>query len=142
VIRLAWGIDDAVAEYLSAKFPELTSDALFKPHISVGFVDEDGYLRGALALRLLNRFDGSLSIAIDDWRCFPPREVLTELFRKVFTGDRPLVRMSCTIARKNRKARRLVEHLGFKLEGVKRQGFDGRQHGCIYGMLASECPFL
>lgn len=142
MITLAWGVEEAVGQYISANFPELTTGALYRPHMAVGFIDKTGTMRGALALRLLNSFDGSLSIAIDDWRFFPSKDILRELFTKVFVGPRPLVRLTCVIARGNRRARRLVEHLGFKLEGVKRHGFDGRQHGCIYGMTADECPWI
>ncbi len=128
-------------EYLSAKFPELTQQALFKPHKAIALVSDDDVMVGTIAFRLQSTFEGSISMAIEDWRAFPGRKVLSDLFKTIFVGT-GLKRLTLTIARGNKKARRLAEHLGFKLEGVKRLGFDGRQHGCIYGMLADECLWI
>lgn len=142
MIRAIRGDNRVIGQYLSSRFPELTRDSLYEPHASIALIDDDGYLRGGIAVRLLNAFDASLSVAIDDWRSFPPRPVLKELFSAVFCGKKPLQRVSATIPRSNKRARMMAEKLGFKLEGVKRRGYDGRQAGCIYGMLREECRWI
>lgn len=51
-------------------------------------------------------------------------------------------RMSVSAARKNKRSRRFIERLGFRLEGVKRKGLPDGQDEMLYGMLKSECRWL
>lgn len=51
-------------------------------------------------------------------------------------------RLSLMIRRKNKRARKLAEGLGFKYEGNKRKGYDGIDDGIEYGMLKSECRWI
>lgn len=52
------------------------------------------------------------------------------------------VRVTALIGRKNKRSRRLVEGLGWKLEGTCRRAWDGRQDCMVYGMLKDECRWL
>ncbi len=47
-------------------------------------------------------------------------------------------RITALTAKSNKPSRRLLEGLGFALEGVARQGFGPRRHACIYGLLKDE----
>ena len=139
--RLAWGLEEPIGQYLSAHFPALMMpDVEYRPHWAVGFVDGDGVLFGALGLRYVAPWDGELSIYCErpQWAS---RAILRHLFHLAFV-ERGLERLSCSIAKKNGRARRLVERLGFKLEGVRRHGFDGRKDAVCYGLLRSECHWL
>lgn len=51
-------------------------------------------------------------------------------------------RVTAITAKKNRRARRLLEALGFRLEGVARQGLGLRKDACIYAMQREECRWL
>jgi RimJ/RimL family protein N-acetyltransferase len=51
-------------------------------------------------------------------------------------------RVTALVARKNRRSRRLVEGLGWKLEGTCRRAWDGKQDAMVYGMLREECRWL
>ena len=51
-------------------------------------------------------------------------------------------RVTCIVARKNKRSRRLIEGLGWKLEGTCRRAWDGRQDAMVYGMLREECRWL
>lgn len=51
-------------------------------------------------------------------------------------------RVTALIGRKNKRSRRLVEGLGWKLEGTARRAWDGRQDCMIYGLLREECRWL
>ena len=53
-----------------------------------------------------------------------------------------LARVTAIAAKANKRARKMLERLGFQLEGVARRGMDGKKDACIYGMLASECKWL
>jgi RimJ/RimL family protein N-acetyltransferase len=52
------------------------------------------------------------------------------------------VRVTALIGRKNKRSRRLVEGLGWKLEGTARKAWDGRQDCMVYGLLRDECRWL
>jgi hypothetical protein len=68
-----------------------------------------------------------------------PREGL-KLFNRVFDyayNELKAVRVTGLVRCKNQMARRFVEHLGFKLEGVMRQVFEDDDL-CIYGFLKED----
>ena len=52
------------------------------------------------------------------------------------------VRVTALIGRKNKRSRRFVEGIGFKLEGTARRAWDGRQDCMVYGLLRDECRWL
>lgn len=52
------------------------------------------------------------------------------------------VRVTALTAKRNKRARRFLEGLGFQLEGVSRKAFDGRMDAMIYGLLRDECKWL
>ena len=140
-MRLAWGLEGPIGNYLSAHFPHLMRPGLeYRPDWAVGFVDDEGRLFGALGLCFDSPWDGQLSIYSErpQWAT---RAVLRHLFRLAFV-ERGLVRLTCRIERRNRHARLLVERLGFRLEGVMRMAFDGVNDACIYGMTRDGCRWL
>lgn len=141
-MRLVHGLDKEASAYITARFPDLTRNNPYRAHKAVGIVTDDDVMVGAIGICLVNEFEASVSMVIDDWRAFPDRKTLKELFGMIFDGPRPLHRVSCQIARGNKKARRIAEKLGFKVEGMKRLGYTERQHAMLYGMLRSECPWL
>ncbi len=137
--ELVWGLQEPIGRYLSAHFPELMGVGEYRPDLAAGFVS-DGLLFGAVGLTFENAWDAELSIYVER-PGFLTRAILAELFGFAF-GRLGLVRLTCRVAKGNRHARRFVERLGWRLEGVKRRGFDGRRDAVIYGMLATECRWL
>jgi RimJ/RimL family protein N-acetyltransferase len=51
-------------------------------------------------------------------------------------------RVSMSIDKPNKHARKVVEKLGFKLEGIKRTGSKSGKDLCGYGMLITECKWI
>lgn len=47
-------------------------------------------------------------------------------------------RLTTITARKNKRARRFDEGIGFRLEGTIRKGYDGKDDAMVYGMLREE----
>lgn len=47
-------------------------------------------------------------------------------------------RMTAFTAKANKPSRKLLEGLGFRLEGIARQGMGPRRHACIYSLLREE----
>lgn len=62
---------------------------------------------------------------------------------KVFLGSYPFGQLGChkihaTVAKNNRRARRVIERLGFKNEGLIREGLGINRDAILYGLLAHE----
>lgn len=139
-MRLLWGADETISRLISSSFPELTEHSPFIAHAAVGFVNDDDEIVGGIAIRLLNSFDGSLSIFI-----LPGEQLTRSMLRTMFTRafrEIGLTRLSCSIAKSNKRSRRLAERVGFVLEGTRRRGYDGTRDACLYGMLATECRWM
>ncbi len=52
------------------------------------------------------------------------------------------VRVSAYCSQHNKRSRKLIEGLGFKLEGMIRRGYDGKINLCAYGILKDECRWI
>ena len=78
-----------------------------------------------------------LSVAANDVR-WCSRSIIRGVFGYLFEHLQ-CVRVDAVVARNNRRARRFVERLGFKMEGVGRRAYDGKQDAVHYSMLPHEC---
>ena len=87
--------------------------------------------------------DGNLmsaSIAQDKpgWAC---RRVLRDMFRYPFE-QMGVTRFSTMASRRNKRARKFNERLGFRFEGVARRGWNGKDDAFSYSMFPEECRWL
>ena len=69
------------------------------------------------------------------------RPILFSIFNYPFTHLKAQ-RLQVACRKSNTKARNLVERLGFKMEGVARRGWDGKQNAVVYSMLPDECRWI
>ncbi len=133
-----YGADAHVLAFMRDRLPSVRD---WGPCAALGIV-RDGTLIGGV---VFNNFhpevgDVLISAAFDTSAWFRPRTV-----RRVFAfpfDHLGCARLSDHVPRKLKPARRFAEKAGFRLEGVKRRGFDGRQDLMLYGMLREECRFL
>lgn len=51
-------------------------------------------------------------------------------------------RLTAYCSRYNKRSRKLIEGLGFKLEGNMRRAYDGKIDLVVYGMLVGECKWI
>ena len=101
-------------------------------------VDEKGKFVCVVVLTNFTSRNIDLNIAIDS-RKVTPKGAL-EMFNGVFgfVFDKlHVARVTGLLCASNKKARRLNEHFGFKLEGVMRKAF-ADDDLCIYGFLAED----
>ena len=103
-----------------------------------GFL-ENGVLKVAVVYTMYSGVGVCMNVAIDGGRF--RRSVLREAFAI------PFERLGCTrvsglVRADNLAAQRFDEHLGFKREGLIRQGDDDGCDLILYGMLKSECRWL
>ena len=106
----------------------------FEPCSTLG-ISVNGVLTAGLIFNNYRKksHDIHLTIAADS-AGWISRSSLRTIFEYVFI-QLGCIRLTVTIAKKNKRARRLAEGLGFEFEGKLRKGFDGVQDCIIYGML-------
>ena len=140
-MRLVWGLDAQVAEFVAMQFPLAQERGGFNTFRAVGVATDDGTLVGGIVGSEYRGHDMNLSIYAARPDFLRPA-MIGELCRWAF-GEAGLKRLTAEIAKKNRRARAFVEHVGFVLEGNKRHGWhDGQDDMCIYGMTADRCRWL
>jgi RimJ/RimL family protein N-acetyltransferase len=106
------------------------------PFAAVGVVDKDDVLRGGIVMTDWRIHDGCLSIYMQ--RPALSKAMIHELTDWVFR-TKNMKRVTAEIAKRNKTARRFVEHVGFRLEGTLRHGWhDGADDMCIYGLTAKD----
>lgn len=130
--------DAVVAQYVIARVPEarLVPGAF----TSLGITDNQHNLICGLVFFNWRPWDVELGIAADSPR-WCTRGVLKTIFQYCF-NSLGVERVTGMQAASNVRAHKLVEGVGFKLEGVLRMGWYGKEDAWIYGMLKSECPWL
>ena len=69
------------------------------------------------------------------------KRVCREIFSFAFQTAQ-LSRLTAFAARKNKRSRRLIEGLGFTLEGVRRKALHGKHDLIMYGLLAKDCRWI
>jgi hypothetical protein len=136
-VRTVIGYDLAVAQFVAERI-KLNVDDLY-PCTAMGFARTGGLVAGVV-FNNYRKYDIQLTAVSEDTRWLT-KNVLREIF------SYPYIQLGCerttaVTGRKNFRTRKLLEGLGYKLEGVARKGLDGRQDAICYGMLKSECKWL
>lgn len=137
--ELIYGNDDEVARLVAEMIPSIRGVADFNDFTAIGLGQGDELIGGVI-FNNYTGFDVHVSIACRD-HTWCTRKILTRLFQIVFHVWR-CARLTAITGKKNKRTRRLLHGLGFKHEGVKRRGLDGKQDAMIYGMLYSECKWI
>lgn len=113
---------------------EIGQDA-FERAQAIGFMDGDR-LVGAVVLHDLSPPNVLLSWAFTEPRYFN-RTVIRTVFKWAFTQT-GVGRITGLVDKRNKKARKLNERLGMKLEGVLRKATPEGRDLFVYGMLREE----
>lgn len=141
-----FGADRQVADWVAARIPAMVAARRrFAGAAAIGIVRRDratghAVLAGGVVFTGHTGTDVEVSGAVvPGFRCSPAtlRLVLAYPF-----GQLGCERLSIATGRKNKAARAFAERLGFRIEGVRRRGLDGRQDAILYGLLREECRFL
>lgn len=132
MLDIVLGLDDQVSKWVALRIDGLPN---FGKCRTIG-IHQDGRM---LAGIVFHNYDGNsieISMAADDPRwCTRQivRDVLGWPFKQL--GVR---RMQVTILKRNKKARKFVERLGFVYEGTGRKAAPGGLDMCVYSMLKTE----
>jgi RimJ/RimL family protein N-acetyltransferase len=137
--------DELVAEHVRRLLPRqvgsLTSDGRATVAAALGVVVA-GRIAGGVMFFNWRREDGDIELA---GAFVSPLWAQPATLRTI--ARYPFVQLNCVrvtalTARRNKRARRVLEKLGFRIEGVKRKGAAGRDDRCIYGLIRSQCSWL
>lgn len=138
-LRLVFNDDFAVGEWVARRIPHVGSSREWGAFRAIGIARGDQPIAGAV-YNNSRGFDMEISFAADS-----PRWATRGMVRAILAY--PFVQCGCTrltavTAKRNKRARRLVEGLGFKQEGCLRRGLDGRQDAILYGLQHEQCRWI
>lgn len=128
------GRDKAVAAWMGR---EMGVD-FAPPFTAFGVTNRDGFIVGAF---LFNNYETAEDIHVS---IYGPRAMTRAVLRYGFGyvfDQLNCKRLTAQCRRRNRAMRKLMERLGFTLEGVKRHT-SRHEDVMIYGMLRGECKWL
>lgn len=132
------GADTMIAEMVAGRIPHMNGRS-FGVCTALGVV-RNGVLLGGVVYHAYVVHDVQVSIAMERSGWALPG-TLRALFDYPF-NQLGVRRMTAIVGRKNKKSRRLVEGLGFKLEGVHPKGADGIEDAMSYGLLKENCKWI
>ena len=138
-LRLVFNDDFAVGEWVARRIPYIGSAKDWGAFRAIGIAKGDKPIAGAV-YNNSRGFDMEINFAADSphW-C--TRGMLSGIFSYPFIQC-GCTRVSVTTAKRNARARRFIEGLGFKQEGCIRRGLDGKQDAILYGMQHEQCRWL
>jgi len=131
------GYDLAVGEFICQQLGVTLED--MHPFTAMG-VAIDGKIVAGVLYNNYRKHDIQLTAAAIDSR-WMTKGVLTEIFTYPYS-QLGCARTTAVTGRKNLRTRKLLEGLGYRLEGVCRKGLDGKQDAFVYGMLKADCKWL
>ena len=139
-IQLVVGRDEEIARWVRHQLPEHPD---FGPCTAIGVTEDNRLIAGAVYHNFHDHQGHKfveVSVIATEPRCCN-RRVLRALFRYPFEQLR-VRRLQTTVAKRNKRARRLVMRLGFRYEGTGREAWFSGGDACIYSMLPQECGWL
>ncbi len=137
--RLVFNDDFAVGEWVARRIPHIGSAREWGGFRAIGVALNDKPIAGAV-YNNSRGFDMEISFAADSPR-WANRGTIRGILAYPFIQC-GCTRLTATIAKRNKRARRLVEGLGFKQEGCLQRGLDGRQDAILYGLQRENCRWI
>jgi len=133
------GEKERVAAWVSSRIRH--QEPFLTGYEALGAVDASGRLIGGFVYSELRHFEGIGGIV--SICAAGERDWLSRRNLKVFLGSYPFGQLGChrmqaTVAKSNRRARDVIERLGFKNEGTIRGGHGPGRDAILYGLLSQE----
>lgn len=130
---------ELVGEFVANHIPHIGRASKFGQHIVLGFVHGSELVAGVV----YNNYkgfdvDGNIASITPVWSS-------KETWRLIFSvpfEELKCQRMTVVTGKGNKRARDLIERLGFVMEGVAKRGLDGYEDAVRYGMLKADCRWL
>lgn len=134
----AMHLTDMVGRYMCDKIAGLRLEPGM--YQAFAFVSDTGDFVGGCSISNYRGTDCEISCAVDNPMAFNAG-VLCAVFQYIFVQLK-CVRCTSITTRRNKRARKFLEALGFELEGNLRLAYDGERDALVYGLLARDCRHL
>lgn len=128
--------DEAVSDWVLARIPKV--EMWMGQYVPFG-IEIDGVLQAGVVFDAYTGTDVNMHVAIDSMKAVT-RKTLKAAFTFAFDTLK-CQRVTGLVPAKNEKARAFDEHLGFVLEGCKKNAFNDDDE-LIYGMTRESCRWL
>lgn len=134
--RIVWDQPERIMQFVAARVDEES----FRDYTALG-LEKDGEIVAGVLFTNYTRASILMHVASDGSRHWITPAFLAATFRY------PFIQLGCRrvtglVRADNADAQRFDEHLGFRREGVMREGTNDGCDLILYGMLKSECRFL
>jgi RimJ/RimL family protein N-acetyltransferase len=143
VSRLIYGGQSELLDWANARIPHATFS--IELSTAIGVADREGAIAAVWVFYEFSTGGCFVHIASNgnplSWLGRNPREILTPIAAYPFIQCK-FRRASCAIAAPNRRALALAERVGFRREGLIREGGPEGEDLVLLGMLRRECPWL
>lgn len=115
----------------------------FGQYTAIGFADDTGII-GGVVYNNFRRYKNGADIQLTAYST-NPHWLNKNNLRIIFTY--PYIQLGCgrttaVTGRANKRTRKLLEGVGYRLEGVHPKGMDGKQTAITYGMLRENCRWI
>lgn len=130
------GADDLVSNLVASRIPHMRNVA-FGPHTTLGVVRDGTLIGGVVYHGYRQGVEVQVSIAFERGGFLPWRALFAYPFNEL-----GVPRITAIVGRKNKPSRKLVEKLGFTLEGMHPKGIDGIEDAFSYGLLKENCRWI
>lgn len=135
---VVYGQDSSILSWVA---PQIGEDVLDLPGAQTIGLEEDGELIAGVLFTMYNGPSICMHVAAVPGKRWMTRDYLFRCFAYPFL-QLECRRVTGLVREDNLVAQRFDEHLGFKREGVIRQGCDDGTNMLLYGMLKAECRYL
>lgn len=126
-----------VGQYVGSKCKCIFEEGTFQ---ALAVLNDDNEFVAGVVVSEYSGVDCRISCATETSTAWRPH-VIRAVFDYVF-NQLGCVRCTAVTLKRNVRARKFMEGLGFVLEGRLRLGYDGVKDALIYGYLASDCRYL
>lgn len=128
--QLIFNHDEQLAQWVEVQYPECAP--LEKPFTAIGIVSSGGEILGAAIYNAFRGYNINITFVTVSPRWATPgnvRAILHYPFHQL-----GVKRMTAIVNKKNKRARKLLEGVGFCLEGVHPYGYNGKDPSLTYGI--------
>lgn len=139
--QLVYGHDAEVGNWVAGQL------GLVNPHPSaaIGIIRDNKFIGGVLYNNFYINGEGrpisiEISLAMIDKR-WASRHTIAQLLEYPFI-QLNLERVQSTVSKRDKNVRRILDKLGFKLEGIGRKAWHKGGDCAVYSMLRHECHWL
>lgn len=133
-MRLLFGSDEYICQWVSARV-----DANIVKGKAIGVIDGGDRLIAGVAYSNWRGCDIEMLCAAENMRWLS-RVRLAAFFSYPFV-QLGCLRVTAITAKRNKRARKFIERIGFRLEGTHPRALEGKD-ACSYGMLRENCKWL